>query len=113
MGASSFIMAGCGNKESNYSASHGAGRSLSRGKSLKYDEHAFKAFLEQFHIITPIDPNSAEIRGRQDIIQKWHDELKKEAPFAFKPVKPIIDTQVEAAMVKLVAETKPILTVKG
>ncbi|MDJ1482179.1 RtcB family protein [Cytophagaceae bacterium YF14B1] len=113
MGTSSFILAGCGNEQSNFSASHGAGRSLSRGESMKYDEAAFAKFLEEFHIITPIDPESTEIKSRRDIIQKWHDELKKEAPFAFKPVRPVIDTQLEAGIVRQVAETRPIFTVKG
>ncbi len=113
MGSSSFILAGQGKTESNFSASHGAGRSLSRGESMKYDDHAFQKFLQEFHIITPINPDSQEIKSRRDILQKWHDELKKEAPFAFKPVQPVIDTQLEAGLVKQVAETKPIFTVKG
>ncbi len=113
MGTSSFILAGRGNSQSNFSASHGAGRSLSRGESMKYDEAAFARFLKEFHIVTPIDPESTEIKSRQDILQKWHDELKKEAPFAFKPVRPVIETQLEAGMVKQVAETVPIFTVKG
>lgn len=113
MGATSFILAGCGNAESNSSASHGAGRSMSRGDALKVDEDEFNRFLKSFHIITPIDPQSHALRGRQDIITKWHDELKKEAPFAFKPVKPVIDTQTEAGIVRKVAEVEPIFTVKG
>ncbi|MFN0203255.1 MAG: RtcB family protein, partial [Bacteroidia bacterium] len=113
MGATSFILAGKGNEHSNFSASHGAGRSLSRGESLKYDDKLFQAFLKKFHIITPIDPERADIKSRSDILQKWHDELKKEAPFAFKPLHPVIDTQVEAGIVSKVAETRPIFTVKG
>lgn len=113
MGAASYILAGNGYAESNSSASHGAGRSLSRGDALKIDEAAFRKFLEAFHIITPIDPDSSQLRGRQDILQKWHDELKMEAPFAFKPIRPVIDTQLDAGIARLVAEVSPVFTVKG
>lgn len=113
MGASSFVLAGNGNAESNLSASHGAGRNLSRGEALKTGEAEFEKFLREFEIITPIDPKDHSLRGRHDILQKWRDELKKEAPFAFKPVKPVIDTQTEAGIARLVAETKPIFTIKG
>jgi tRNA-splicing ligase RtcB len=113
MGASSFILAGNGNANSNSSASHGAGRSLSRGESLKYDEKSLDDFLKNFHIITPIDPTRADIRNRQDILQKWRDEIKKEAPFAFKPISAVIETQVQARIANVVAEVEPIFTIKG
>lgn len=113
MGASSFILAGKGKAESLSSTSHGAGRSLSRGKSLKVDDAKFEKFMQEFNIITPIDPMSHEVRNRQDILQKWKDEIKKEAPFAFKDIGPVIDTQVDSGMAEVVAELRPIFTVKG
>ncbi len=113
MGASSFILAGQGHRESLSSASHGAGRSLSRGDSLKVSDDIFEKFMSEFHIITPIDPNDPQISRRSDILKKWKDEIKKEAPFAFKQVGPVIETQTSAGIARAVAEVKPIFTVKG
>lgn len=113
MGSASFVMEGCGNTEALKSASHGAGRSLSRGKALKHDEGAFEEFLTKFRIITPIDPNRRDIKGRKDILQQWHDSLKKEAPFAYKDVYPVVKTLEDAKIATPVAELQPILTLKG
>ncbi len=113
MGASSFILAGKGKEESLCSTSHGAGRSLSRGQSLKVSDVEFEKFMKAFNIITPIDPQSHQVRNRQDILQKWKEEIKKEAPFAFKDIGPVIDSQVDSGMAAIVAEMRPIFTVKG
>lgn len=113
MGSASFVMEGCGNTEALKSASHGAGRSLSRGKALKHDEKAFEEFLGKFRIITPIDPTRRDIKGRKDILQQWHDSLKKEAPFAYKDVYPVVNTLRDAAIATPVAELQPLLTLKG
>ena len=113
MGAASFIMAGKGCKESLFSTSHGAGRSLSRGDSLKVDDALFEEFMRQFNIVTPIDPNAFNIKGRKDILQKWKEEIKKEAPFAFKDIGPVIETQTSSGMADIVAELEPVFTVKG
>lgn len=113
MGAASFIMEGQGNPSALKSASHGAGRSLSRGKALKHSEKAFKEFLENFRIITPIDPNRRDIRGRKDILKQYYESLKKEAPFAYKDVYPVVDTLRDAEIAKPVAEVFPLLTLKG
>ena len=75
MGSASFVMEGCGNTEALKSASHGAGRSLSRGKALKHDEATFQEFLKKFRIITPIDPKRRDIKSRKDILKQWHDFL--------------------------------------
>ena len=113
MGASSFIMAGGGARGSLFSASHGAGRALSRGRSARVDDAEFHKFMERFRIVTPIDPNRPEIRNRRDILDKWKESIKQEAPWAFKEIGPVIDTQVEAGMVRAVVETEPLFTVKG
>lgn len=113
MGASSFILAGKGHSETCNSASHGAGRALSRGDSLRVDERQLDAFMERFHIITPINPKSQQLKGRADILKKWREEIKKEAPFAFKAIDPVIETQTEAGIADVVAELEPIFTVKG
>jgi tRNA-splicing ligase RtcB len=113
MGSNSFIMAGTGKADSLFSASHGAGRAMSRGKSMRASDDEFRKFIQDFHIITPIDPESPQIRNRRDIMAKWEAEVKQEAPWAFKDIGPVIDTQVEAGMVRAIAETEPIFTVKG
>lgn len=113
MGASSFILAGRGHAGSMASASHGAGRAMSRGRSMQQDQKVFQDFMDRFRIVTPIDPMNHQLRGRGDILKKWEDAIKQEAPWAFKAVQPIIRTQVDAEMVRTVVETEPILTVKG
>ncbi len=113
MGAPSFILAGLGNRQSLFSASHGAGRGLSRGDALKQDEQKFKDFITRFKVVTPIDPNRNDIKSRPDILKKWEDELKSEAPYAYKDISPIIQTHIDHGMAKPVAMMEPILTVKG
>ncbi|WP_246096190.1 RtcB family protein [Paenibacillus sinopodophylli] len=113
MGAKSYILAGLGDRESLYSASHGAGRSLSRGDSVKVDDARFREFISKFNIVTPIDPNRNDIKSRQDILKKWEEELKKEAPYAYKDINAIIESHEEHGMAQVVAEVEPILTIKG
>jgi tRNA-splicing ligase RtcB (3'-phosphate/5'-hydroxy nucleic acid ligase) len=113
MGASSFVLRGLGAVDSMMSASHGAGRAMSRGQAMKASELEFVKFMDRFKIITPIDSKSPQMRGRQDILQKWEEHLKQEAPWAFKEIAPVIDTQTEAGLVAAVAELEPIFTVKG
>ena len=113
MGSSSYLMEGMGNTQAFCSASHGAGRALSRGKALKYDESTFEKFLREFRIITPIDPKRHDLKGRKDIIKKYRESLKKEAPFAYKDVFPVVDTLRDAKIASPVAELRPILTLKG
>lgn len=113
MGSSSFILAGLGSRQSLFSSSHGAGRGLSRGKAVKVNDAAFRDFIDRFKVITPIDPNRPEIKSRPDILKKWEDEIKAEAPYAYKDITPIIQTHVDNGMAKVVARLEPILTVKG
>lgn len=112
MGSVSYLMEGLGNPESLATASHGAGRSLSRGDAIHYAEKEFQDFLQKFRIITPIDPKRPDFRNRRDILQKYHDELKKEAPFAYKPIYPVVDTLKDAKIAAPVAELTPIFTLK-
>jgi len=113
MGASSYVLVGCGNPDSLASASHGAGRQLSRGEALGGSDKALEEFLRRFRIITPIDPRRHDIRSRPDILRKYHDELKKEAPWAYKDIGAVIQTHVGAGTARVVAELRPIFTVKG
>ncbi|WP_141501783.1 RtcB family protein [Paenibacillus luteus] len=113
MGAKSYILAGQGNRESLFSASHGAGRQLSRGDSVKVDDALFRDFISKFHVVTPIDPSRNDVKSRQDILKKWEEELKKEAPYAYKDINAIIESHEEHGMAQVVAEVEPILTIKG
>jgi tRNA-splicing ligase RtcB len=113
MGASSFILAGQGNEEALSSASHGAGRALSRGEALKGDDEEFRKFMKQFRVVTPVDFRRADLQMRRDILQKKLDEIKQEAPFAYKGIGPIVGTLTAAGIARPVAELTPLMTIKG
>jgi len=109
MGASSFILAGQGNPEALCSASHGAGRQLSRGQAQGYDDQQFSEFLKNFRVVTPSDFR----RLRPDVLREKLADLKQEAPFAYKGIGPVIATLAQAGIARPVAELLPLLTVKG
>lgn len=113
MGASSFILAGRGNNESLCSASHGAGRMLSRGDALKGHDDEFRRFLERFRVVTPVDLRRQDIKLRRDIVDKKLDDIRQEAPYAYKGIGPIIRTLADSGIAVPVAELTPLMTVKG
>ncbi|MGB8689911.1 MAG: RtcB family protein [Microcoleus sp.] len=41
------------------------------------------------------------------------ERRREEAPAAYKPIQPVIEAQVEAQMVDVVAKIKPVLTFKA
>ena len=53
------------------------------------------------------------MRLRRDILQKHHQRLKEEAPYAYKPVTPVVETVEQAGVASRVARLWPLLTVKG
>ena len=113
MGASSYLLAGQGNHLSSSSASHGAGRVLSRGKALKGNDAEFKEFLEKFRVVTPLDFRRQDIKLRKDIVKQKLADIKQEAPFAYKGITPVIETLSEAGIASPVAELEPLMTIKG
>jgi tRNA-splicing ligase RtcB (3'-phosphate/5'-hydroxy nucleic acid ligase) len=113
MGASSFIMAGLGNTNSLESASHGAGRLHSRGEAMRGSESDFLDFLKRYRVVTPLDWHDQAVKNRPDIIREHLSKLRQEAPFAYKGIGSIINTQTSAEMVRGVVELEPLLTVKG
>lgn len=113
MGASSFILRGLGNAASLQSASHGAGRILSRGDALQGHEKEFAEFLKNFRVVTPIDFKRQDVRQRRDIMDKKLEDIKKEAPFAYKGIGPIVKTLEQAGIAAPVAELHPLMTIKG
>ncbi len=98
MGDYSYLCVGKGNSRFNNSASHGAGRVRSRfelsrrGASLSEEELG----------LTGVD--CITLRSERRI---------EEAPFAYKPIQSVIDVQVKAGMVDVVARLSPVLTFKG
>jgi tRNA-splicing ligase RtcB len=113
MGSSSFVLAGLGNPDAVSSASHGAGRALSRGAASRTAQAEFDRFLERFRVVTPIDLDRPDIRRRPDIRNRKLDELRSEGPHAYKGIGPIIDTLASAGIAKPVAELTPMMTIKG
>jgi len=113
MGASSWILAGKGSEPSISSSCHGAGRALSRNDAAKVDDEQLDKFLESFRVVTPVDPKRPDIKRQGKIIEAWREALKKEAPFAYKSITPVINTLEQARMATPVAELYPLMTVKG
>lgn len=113
MGASSFILAGQGNTEALWSASHGAGRAMSRGDAAHGHDVEFKEFMERFHIVTPVDLRRPDIQMRNDIVTKKLEDIKKEAPFAYKGIGPVIETLNHGGIARPIVELTPLVTIKG
>ena len=112
MGSSSYLLRGLGNPEALWSASHGAGRKKSRGEAIKGNEEEFRRFMERFHIITPLDPDRQDVKGRADILQKWEETIRAEAPYAYKDIDQVIAVHTAHQMAAPVARLEPIFTVK-
>lgn len=93
MGTRSFIVKGKGNPESFHSASHGAGRRMSRG--------AARRLFKQ----VDIDEQTAGVCCRKDM--KVRDEL----PGAYKDIEKVMANQQD--LVEIVAELKQVMCVKG
>lgn len=93
MGTKSYIVRGLGNPESFCSASHGAGRRMSRGK-------AKRAFT-----VEDLVAQTAGVCCRKDV------EVLDEIPGAYKPIEEVMANQAD--LVEIVAELKQVVCVKG
>lgn len=113
MGASSYVLAGHGEVAALESACHGAGRALDRRTSALIDEATYRRALAPLRVVTPLDPDSPSVRGRADVLAKYHRRVKEEAPYAYKDVGPVIRTVEEAGVARRVARLWPLMTVKG
>ncbi|HLL85648.1 MAG TPA: RtcB family protein [Longimicrobium sp.] len=98
MGAASYLMVGQGNAEALVSASHGAGRARSRFSMARggADRRDGALGLAGVDCIT--------LRAARRI---------EEAPAAYKPIGPVVASQVEAGIVRGVARLAPLLTFKA
>jgi tRNA-splicing ligase RtcB len=94
MGQASFLLVGLGSERWLDSASHGAGRALTRHRARQLDDDA--AGLAQV-----------------ECIALHAERLREEAPAAYKAIDPVIDVQVEAGIVAPVARLRPLLTFKA
>jgi tRNA-splicing ligase RtcB len=93
MGTRSYIVRGLGNPESFESASHGAGRKMSRGAAKK--RFSVKDLLAQ----------TAGVECRKD------GGVLDEIPGAYKPIEKVMENQRD--LVEIVAELKQVLCIKG
>jgi tRNA-splicing ligase RtcB (3'-phosphate/5'-hydroxy nucleic acid ligase) len=98
MGAPSYLLAGLGNDRYLNSAAHGAGRTRSRFELTR----AGANYTESELGLTGVD--CITLRAERRI---------EEAPAAYKSIDRVIDTQVMAGMVEVVAKMRPILTFKA
>lgn len=98
MDAPSYLLVGLGNADWCCSASHGAGRLRSR-----------------FDLSRRGNQESEEALGLTgvDCITLREERRIEEAPAAYKPITPVIDAQVQAGLVQVVARMRPILTFKA
>lgn len=113
MGSASYLLTGLGNDDAMQSACHGAGRFLSRGAAAHISDDAFDQQTSKLRIVNPIDINSPQMQMRKDIAEKLKARRKEEAPGAYKPITPVIETIVGANIARLVAKLSPLCTVKG
>ncbi len=113
MGASSFVMAGEGREAALVSACHGAGRALSRGRAARAPSDLFSRATERLRIVGPIDLRAPQIAIRRDIVAKVERRMMEEAPYAYKPIDPIIESVQDAGIARKVASLFPLCTVKG
>ena len=93
MGTRSYVVRGLGNAESLHSASHGAGRKMSRGEAKR--QFSVKDLAEQ----------TAGVECRKD------GGVLDEIPGAYKPIEQVMEYQKD--LVEIVAELKQVLCVKG
>lgn len=96
MGQPSFLMVGHGNPRYLQSASHGAGRSVSRRRMHQLAKRGDDLGLAAVECIT---------LKEERIIQ--------EAPAAYKAIGPVVDVQARAGIASPVARLRPLVTFKG
>jgi tRNA-splicing ligase RtcB len=93
MGTRSYIVRGLGNPDSFESASHGAGRRMSRGEARK--KFTVKDLVAQ--------TKGVECRKDEGVL----DEI----PGAYKPIEQVMENQKD--LVEVVSELRQVLCVKG
>jgi tRNA-splicing ligase RtcB len=64
-------------------------------------------------VVTPLDPRDPRLAKRADVLAAWRRDLVQEAPWAYKGVGPMVATLEGAGVAAVVAELRPLLTVKA
>ncbi len=113
MGSASYLLTGLGNEDALSSACHGAGRLMPRGEASHVDDEVFDKETENLRLVTAVDPKSPQMQLRKDILKKYKARIKEEAPYAYKPITPVIESITEAGIARVVAKLIPLCTVKG
>lgn len=113
MGSSSYVLAGDGNEGALCSACHGAGRELTRGQAARVPDGTYEREVAPLRVITAIDPESPQVKGRRDILERHRRRLLEEAPGAYKSVTPVVQTVEDAGVARRVVRLSPLMTVKG
>jgi tRNA-splicing ligase RtcB len=113
MGSASYLLTGLGNDDALSSACHGAGRIMPRGEASHVDDKVFEEETSKLRIVTSVDPKSPMMQMRKDILAKYKERVKEEAPYAYKPITPVIESVVDAGIARTVAKLMPLCTVKG
>jgi tRNA-splicing ligase RtcB (3'-phosphate/5'-hydroxy nucleic acid ligase) len=99
MGTPSYLLSGLGNDRYLNSAAHGAGRAISRFELTR----AGATYTE----------SDLGLTSGVDCITLRPERRIEEAPAAYKSIDRVIDTQVAAGTVEVVAKMRPILTFKA
>lgn len=113
MGSASYLLTGLGNEDALESACHGAGRIMPRGEAAHVDDKIFDKETEKLRLVTPVDLNSPQMQMRKDIVKKIKERIKEEAPYAYKPITPVIESIKESGIARPVVKLMPMCTVKG
>jgi tRNA-splicing ligase RtcB len=69
--------------------------------------------MEKLRVVGPIDPRSPKLARRRDILDKYEKRVMEEAPYAYKPVEPVVESVEAAHVARKVARLFPLCTVKG
>jgi tRNA-splicing ligase RtcB len=96
MGHSSYLMCGMGSERFLESASHGAGRALTRFEMSRKGRPDRDLGLENVECITLRE-----------------ERLLEEAPAAYKDIDPVVEIQVKQGLVSPVVKFRPLLTFKS
>ena len=105
MGASSYLLKGCGNPACLCSAPHGAGRVQARGEGRKGNASE----IDALRVVTKADIT----RLRRDVAEERIKDLLEEAPSVYKDIGPVVRTVSDAGVATPVARMRPLLTIKG
>jgi tRNA-splicing ligase RtcB len=96
MGQPSFLLVGLGNEDFLSSASHGAGRAVTRHEMRRRDAVGESLGLEGV-----------------ECVSLKRERLVEEAPSAYKAVGPVVDVQAAVGIARPVARMRPLVTFKA